>query len=90
LLNPDTLIVTGNVSELEDVLIDAIRTEIEMGVISITNNALSIIADKNYHYAVAIGAASLILENFFRVPNIQVEHSKQVLIKNSSELVESE
>jgi len=90
LLNPDTLIITGNVSELEDVIIDAIRNEIEMGVISITNNALSIIADKNYHYAVAFGAASLILENFFRVPNIQVEHSKQVLPRDASELVESE
>lgn len=78
LLNPDTLIITGIVSELEDVIIEAIRNEIEMGVISLTNNALNIIADKNYQYAVAVGAASLILENFFRVPNIQVEYSSQV------------
>ena len=64
---------------MEDVLIEAIRNEIEMGVISITNNALNIIADKKYHYAVAFGAASLILENFFRVPNIQLDHAKHII-----------
>lgn len=68
LLNPDTLIVTGVISELEDILIGAIRKEIEMRVISITCNALDIIADKYHHYSVAFGAASLILEDFFRLP----------------------
>lgn len=75
LLNPDTLIITGVVSELEDVIIEAIRHEIEMRVISLTDTALSIIADEHHQYAVAVGVASLILENFFRVPNIHVEHS---------------
>jgi predicted NBD/HSP70 family sugar kinase len=78
LLNPDTLVITGVVSELEDVIIEAIRNEIEMGVIPLTNNALSIISDEHHQYAVAFGVASLILENFFRVPNIQVERSSEV------------
>lgn len=77
LLNPNTVIITGIVSELEDLIIETIRNEIEVKVISLTNNALNIIADKNYHYAVAVGAASLILENFFRVPNIHLAHSSK-------------
>jgi predicted NBD/HSP70 family sugar kinase len=68
LLNPDTIIITGVVSELENVVIDAVRKEIEMRVISITCNALEIIADKHHNYSVAFGAASLILEDFFRLP----------------------
>ncbi|MGD8781233.1 MAG: ROK family transcriptional regulator [Ignavibacteria bacterium] len=68
LLNPDTLIITGVVSELADVVIDAVRKEIEMRVISLTNNTLEIIVDKYHHYSVAVGAASLILEDFFRIP----------------------
>ncbi|MFH1195128.1 MAG: ROK family protein [bacterium] len=68
LLNPDTIIITGVVSELENVLVGAIRKEIEMRVLSITCNALDIIVDKYHHYSVAFGAASLILEDFFRVP----------------------
>jgi predicted NBD/HSP70 family sugar kinase len=68
LLNPDTLIITGVISELESVIIDAVKKEIEMKVISISNNALNIIVDKYHHYSVAVGAASLILEDFFRLP----------------------
>ena len=68
ILNPDTLIITGVVSELKDVVIDAIRKEIEMRVISVTSNTLNIIADKYHHYSVAVGAASLVLDDFFSLP----------------------
>jgi N-acetylglucosamine repressor len=68
LLNPDTLIITGIISELEDVLIDSIRKSIEMRVLAITSNKLNILVDKYHHYSVAVGAASLILEDYFRLP----------------------
>lgn len=68
LLNPDSIIITGKVTEIEDVLIDAIRKAIEMRVLSVTTNALSITTDKHYHYSVALGAAALILEDYFRLP----------------------
>jgi len=68
LLNPDTLVITGVVSELEDILIDSVRRAIEMRVLSITSNTLNIIADKYHQYSVAVGAASLILEDYFRLP----------------------
>jgi predicted NBD/HSP70 family sugar kinase len=68
LLNPDSLIITGVVSELEDVLIASVRNAIEMRVLSITSNTLNIVADKYHHYSVAVGAASLILEDYFSLP----------------------
>ncbi|HLP17730.1 MAG TPA: ROK family protein [Bacteroidota bacterium] len=68
LFNPDTLIITGIVSEMEEVVLKAVRKEIEMRVISITCNALSIIVDRRHQYSVAFGAASLVLEDFFRLP----------------------
>lgn len=71
LLNPDTLVITGVISELEDMIIDAVRKEIEMRVVSIANNTLNIIVDKRHQYSVAVGAASLILENFFKVPSMR-------------------
>ncbi|MFO7446447.1 MAG: ROK family transcriptional regulator [Ignavibacteriaceae bacterium] len=71
LLNPDILIITGVISELENLIIDAIRKEIEMRVVSLSNNVLEIMVDKRHHYSVAVGAASLILEDFFRMPTIK-------------------
>lgn len=68
LLNPDTLIITGIISELEDILIEAVRKEIEMKVISITSNSLNIVVNKHHQYSVAVGSASLILEDFFKLP----------------------
>ena len=79
LLNPDTLIITGIVSELEDVLIESVRKEIEMRVISITCNSLDIIADKYHLYSVAVGAASLILEDFFGLPISRLKKSNHFL-----------
>ncbi len=68
LLNPDTLIITGIISELEDILIEAVKKEIDMKVISITSNSLNIVVNKYHQYSVAVGAASLILEDFFKLP----------------------
>lgn len=67
LLNPDTLVITGVISELDYLVVKAIRKEIELRVVSITNDKLNIIVDKYHHYSVAVGAASLILEDFFKV-----------------------
>ncbi len=71
LLNPDTLIITGVISEQEEIIVKAIRQVLEMKVLSITCNALNITVDKYHQYAVAVGAASLILENYFRLPTVR-------------------
>ncbi|HEX2962417.1 MAG TPA: ROK family transcriptional regulator [Ignavibacteriales bacterium] len=71
LLNPDTLVITGNVSEVEDVVIEEMRKAIEMNVLSLTSNALNIMADKYHQYSVAVGAAALILEDYFKLPSVR-------------------
>ncbi|AFN74830.1 ROK family protein [Melioribacter roseus P3M-2] len=71
LLNPDMLILTGVVSELEEIIVDSVRKEIEMRVISITSNALDIVVDRYHQFSVAVGAASLVLENFFKLPVVK-------------------
>ncbi|MFZ6032916.1 MAG: ROK family protein [Melioribacter sp.] len=71
LLNPDMLILTGVVSELEEIIVDSVRKEIEMRVISITSNVLDIVVDRYHQFSVAVGAASLVLENFFKLPVVK-------------------
>ncbi len=71
LLNPDTLIITGIISEQEEVLVESIRKVLEMKVLSITCNTLNITIDKYHQFSVAVGAASLILENYFRLPTVR-------------------
>jgi N-acetylglucosamine repressor len=68
LLNPDTLIITGIISEMDAVIVNSVRKAIEMRVLSIANNTLNIVVDKYHHYSVAVGAAALILEDYFRLP----------------------
>ncbi|MDP4174525.1 MAG: ROK family transcriptional regulator [Bacteroidota bacterium] len=71
LLNPDTLIVAGVISEVEDVVVDSIKKAIEMSVLSLASDALTVTADKYHHYSVAVGAAALILEDYFRLPTVK-------------------
>ena len=42
-----------------------------MKVLSITCNTLNITIDKYHQFSVAVGAASLILENYFRLPTVR-------------------
>lgn len=71
LLNPDTLIITGIISELEEQVISSVRAAIETRVLSISSAALEIITDKNHQYSVALGAASVVLEDYFRLPIVK-------------------
>jgi predicted NBD/HSP70 family sugar kinase len=71
LLNPDTLIITGFVSELEEILVDSIKRAIEMRVLSVATNVLNITTDKYHHYSVALGAAALVLEDYFKLPTVK-------------------
>ncbi len=70
LLNPDTLIICGDVADLDDIIIDPVRSAIEMSVLSVASNALTIVTTKHKHYAVAMGAAAIILDDYFRVPTV--------------------
>ncbi|MGE5430962.1 MAG: ROK family transcriptional regulator [Syntrophomonadaceae bacterium] len=68
LLNPDTLIITGTIAELGSIIINPIENAIQMNVLAVTSNALKIAAGKSQQFSVAVGAASLVLSNFFKLP----------------------
>lgn len=68
LLNPDTLIITGTIAELGDIIIDPIENAVQMNVLAVTSNALKIVAGESQQFSVAVGAASLVLSNFFKLP----------------------
>jgi hypothetical protein len=53
------------------VVIEEMRKAIEMNVLSLTSNALNIMADKYHQYSVAVGAAALILEDYFKLPSVR-------------------
>jgi hypothetical protein len=42
-----------------------------MSVLSLASDALTVTADKYHHYSVAVGAAALILEDYFRLPTVK-------------------
>lgn len=71
LLNPETLILTGIITELEELITTAVRSSIETRVLSITSATLEIITDKHHQYSVAMGAASLVLEDYFKLPTMK-------------------
>ncbi|MBU0475333.1 MAG: ROK family transcriptional regulator [Bacteroidetes bacterium] len=70
LLNPKSLVITGVIAELDELIIQSVRREIELKAISFANNALSIEVDKHHQYSVSVGAAALVLGKFFRMPSL--------------------
>jgi N-acetylglucosamine repressor len=76
LLNPDALIIMGDISSLGEIIVNPIRNAIELEILSISNANLEILCDSNGHYSVAKGSASLILNDFFQLPNINNHQQK--------------
>ncbi len=66
LLNPDALIISGPLSQLDNIIIDPLKDSINMEILSITKDSLQIICSDLGEYSVCIGAASLILFDFFK------------------------
>ncbi len=71
LINPEKVILAGDISELDDLIVEPVRREIEMHLLNISNACLSVVTSRHGHYSVAAGAASLILEAFFQVPLVK-------------------
>ncbi len=67
LINPEKLVIAGDISELEDVVIQPIKEEIEALTLDLVNKDLTITTSQYGRYSVAIGAASIILSEFFKV-----------------------
>ena len=74
-LNPDMLIISGDIAELGEIIAAPVKTSIDLQVLSITSGALKVVTSSHGHYAVAMGAASIILANHFKVPNVKAINS---------------
>lgn len=67
-LNPEALILTGDIAQVGEMIIKPLRQTIDLEVLSISSKALRITANPQHKYSVAIGAGGVVLSNFFKIP----------------------
>ncbi len=70
-LNPDMLIISGDLAELGDLIISPVRQAIEIDTLSNTSAILKVVTSSHGHYSVAMGVASIILGSHFKVPDVR-------------------
>jgi N-acetylglucosamine repressor len=70
--NPDTLILSGDVADVGELLVRSVRNVIDMDLLSVSSEALKIVTSYQGHYSVAIGAASIVLSDYYKVPNVRL------------------
>lgn len=71
LLNPEALIVAGNISDLDEIIINPIKDVVNLKTLPFINKKLKIVSSLHGPNSVAIGAASLILNEFFKIPIVK-------------------
>lgn len=71
LINPDTLVLVGDLIDVADIIKDAIYKVLDLEVNNLCRKAIEIITSKFGNKAVSIGAASIILNEYFKVPNLE-------------------
>ncbi|HEX2984854.1 MAG TPA: hypothetical protein VHO28_15030, partial [Ignavibacteriales bacterium] len=67
-LNPEALILTGDIAQVGEMIIKPLKQTIDLEVLSISSKALRITANPQHKYSVAIGAGGVVLSNFFKIP----------------------
>jgi len=75
LLNPELVVITGKIAGVGAPLLQSIRREVQLHTLDITNQAVRFGEHPYGSFSVSIGAASLILDDFFKVPIVQQESS---------------
>ena len=70
-LNPDMLIISGDLAELDEIIVRPVKEAIELDTLSITSETLRVVTSTHGHYSVAMGAASIILGSHFKVPDVR-------------------
>ena len=68
MINPEMLIIDGDIAVLEDLITIPIKSAIEEEVHPLTNSSLKIETGAYGRYAVSIGAASIVLNDIFKKP----------------------
>ncbi len=74
-INPDMLIISGDLAELNELIVDPVKEAIGMETLSITSDALKVVTSSHGHYSVAMGVASIILGSHFKVPDVRSMNS---------------
>ena len=77
--NPDMLILSGDVAEVGELIINPVKTVIDLDLLSVSSEALKVVTSSQGHFSVAIGAASLVLSDYFRVPNVRLVNGEEEL-----------
>ena len=70
-INPSKLILAGEISSVGKILSRAVAKEIEGEMLQISNDCLEVTTSDHGKYIVSIGAASMILEEFFKIPVVK-------------------
>ncbi|MCF7885744.1 MAG: ROK family transcriptional regulator [Candidatus Marinimicrobia bacterium] len=71
MVNPEKLVIAGEVAEAGDALIKPIEEQFSLEMLPIIEENLEIVTNQYGKYSVAIGAASLIIDEFFKVPVVK-------------------
>ncbi len=71
LINPEMVILAGDIAEVNTKISEPVMRVIEMETLNITSESLRVVSSTQGRYATAIGAASLVLNEFFKVPVIK-------------------
>ena len=71
MVNPKKIVIAGEVAEAGDALIQPIRDQFELEMLPIIEDNLEIVTNQYGKYSVAMGAASLIIDEFFKVPVVK-------------------
>ena len=77
LLNPDSLIIAGTISELDEIIINPIKEVILKETIPFIGEKLEIKTSLHGPHSVAVGGACLILSDFFRIPMLEKSSTYQ-------------
>ncbi len=76
-LNPDMLVLSGDVAELGDLIVSPVKNVIDMELLAITSETVKVVTSSHGHYSVATGAACLVLSEYFKVPNVRLVNGSE-------------
>lgn len=74
LINPERVIIAGDVAEVGQCILDPIKAVFDTDILSLTRESLTLACSTNGRYSTAMGAASIILHEFFRFPVTGLNH----------------
>ena len=74
LLNPELVILGGDIAEIEEYILDPIRKMIRRKTLAAVADAVTVEISTYSKYAVAAGAASLILQQVYREPGVDSQY----------------